>query len=292
MKLSAIATSLLCLAASAAARAAVLGPITVTSVIVNDTLVTIRGTNFGDAAPYVALGGHPLDVIGNNHEELLVELPEGIAPGSYLLLLSRVVNRRPFTLFDVTIGTAGPQGEKGETGPPGPPGPPGPDVTGQITELRARVDGLAAQVGALTTQLATVQNTLQPFHRTGNEVFLDGANLHIRSGSGSTDGTVNGLGNLIIGYNEPSDGGAGRGGSHNLVVGRENSYASYGGVVGGLRSTVSAPYSAQFAGGSFILNSTTIDLSSSLNTRLRATGTMELLANSTFTIKGSTVNIN
>ena len=111
VKSSALVASVLCLALSGAARAAELSPIAVTSVIVEETLITIRGSNFGDAAPAVALGGHPLDVIGNTREELLAELPAGLAAGSYLLRLSREPNAQPFTLFEVTIGAAGPRGE-------------------------------------------------------------------------------------------------------------------------------------------------------------------------------------
>ncbi len=45
-----------------------------------------------------------------------------------------------------------------------------------------------------------------PIHELiGPHVMFEGANVHIRSGSGTTDdgGTRSGLGNLIIGYNEP-----------------------------------------------------------------------------------------
>jgi hypothetical protein len=38
--------------------------------------------------------------------------------------------------------------------------------------------------------------------QTGNDVYFDGCNVHVRSGSGATDGQINGLGNLIIGYNK------------------------------------------------------------------------------------------
>src|SRR5262245_33900613 len=36
----------------------------------------------------------------------------------------------------------------------------------------------------------------------GSDVIFENSNVHIRSGSGSTNGPVNGRGNLIIGYNE------------------------------------------------------------------------------------------
>ena len=291
MKLLAAATALAGLAASAAtssaaSSAAILGPVVVTSAAVHDGLIAIRGDNFGDAPPYVALAGQALNVLESTPDEVLAELPpEGVGPGSYQLLVARNPRRRPSTVFEVTISAVGPPGDKGDPGPPGPPGPPGSDQSGPINELRARVD-------ALTARVAVLEGLLQNFHRAGTDVFIDGANLHVRSGSGRTDAPVNGLGNLIIGYDEPADGGGGRGGSHNLVVGRENSYASYGGVVAGLGARSSGPFSAQFAGGSFVVNGTTIDLTASSTARLRATSSVDVLAGGALTVKGSTVNIN
>jgi len=42
-------------------------------------------------------------------------------------------------------------------------------------------------------------------NRTGRDIYFNGTNVHITDGSGTTDGKVNGLGNLIIGYNEPGE---------------------------------------------------------------------------------------
>ena len=82
----------------------------------------------------------------------------------------------------------------------------------------------------------------------GPHLVIEGANLHVRSGSGATDdaGTLKGLGNLIIGYNEVSTGV--RTGSHNLVGGRGNAYPSYGGLAFGMNNTVSAPFGAVVSG--------------------------------------------
>lgn len=290
MKLAAVAASVLCLAASTeVARAAVLPPIAVTSVVVEENLVTIRGSNFGDVAPAFALGGHPLEVIGSTREEVLAELPESLAPGSYLLRASREANREPYTLFEVTIGAAGPQGAKGEVGPAGPAGPPGPDVTGQIADLRARLDTLTKQVNTLTAQLATVQTTLQPFRRVGTDVFIEGANLHVRNGSGRTDSN-NGLGNVFVGYNERGEGGL-QTGSHNVVVGREHTFSSYGGIVAGSRSTATQPFSVHFTGQTFSIDMGTSEMLTQGRTRIRG-GSIDVLAAGALTIKGSTVNIN
>jgi hypothetical protein len=87
--------------------------------------------------------------------------------------------------------------------------------------------------------------------REGTDVIFEGCNVHIRSGAGATDAAVNGLGNLIVGYNE--DGPPGfevdvRTGSHNLVVGRFHTYSSFGGFVAGRNNAVSGP-SASVSGG-------------------------------------------
>ena len=77
----------------------------------------------------------------------------------------------------------------------------------------------------------------------GNDFVIDGCNLVVRNGSGSTS-TVNGLGNVIIGYDAPNtvDGfPKGKTGSHNLVVGDEHSYTSSGGVVTGFQNAVAGP---------------------------------------------------
>lgn len=103
---------------------------------------------------------------------------------------------------------------------------------------------------------------LEHFSREGNELFITGANLHIVNGLGATNGNpafpsaidpavtmTNGLGNLIIGYNElrgnVSDE---RPGSHNLVVGRQNSFSSFGGLVAGRLNSALGPYSTVSGG--------------------------------------------
>ena len=88
----------------------------------------------------------------------------------------------------------------------------------------------------------------------GPHIIFEGANVHVRSGSGATDdsGVLTGLGNLVVGYNEdaslPGEQPENRTGSHNLVVGSEHTYSSYGGFVAGLNNNVSGP-SASVSGG-------------------------------------------
>jgi hypothetical protein len=73
------------------------------------------------------------------------------------------------------------------------------------------------------------------FDDAANEVVINGANLRIVNGLGDTR-TTNGLGNLIVGYNDTRGGLVTddiRTGSHNVVVGRQLNYGSFGGLVVG-----------------------------------------------------------
>ena len=101
-------------------------------------------------------------------------------------------------------------------------------------------------------------NSIAVSGQTVDDVVFRGCNVHVQNGSGSTNSS-NGVGNLIIGYNEDdvlidSDddtyGANARGGSHNVVIGPEHSYSSYGGLVAGFANTVSGIY-ASVSGGRY-----------------------------------------
>lgn len=104
-------------------------------------------------------------------------------------------------------------------------------------------------------------------------VYFSGVNVYVNNGTGQTR-TVNGLGNLVVGYDEPEDpatatsfcsdghydnatdclnnGGtwavSQKTGSHNLVVGPEHSYTQYGGLVAGWKNRVTGIF-ATVSGG-------------------------------------------
>ena len=69
----------------------------------------------------------------------------------------------------------------------------------------------------------------------------------MNNGAGATAST-NGYGNLVIGYNEDIDGPFARTGSHNLVVGPEHNWTSYGGLIAGYKITVRGAYSSVSGG--------------------------------------------
>jgi hypothetical protein len=115
----------------------------------------------------------------------------------------------------------------------------------------------------LVQRVAALEQLLKHFSREGKEIFITEANLHIVNGLGSTDcineqgaeipDCPNGLGNLIVGYNEPrvpadSEDLPVRTGSHNMVVGQEHNFSRFGGIVVGLRSTISGDF-ASVSGG-------------------------------------------
>jgi hypothetical protein len=112
---------------------------------------------------------------------------------------------------------------------------------------------LEAQVKALETKVTALESKLVYVTRQGQDMIITGANLYIRNGTGRTD-TLNGRGNLIIGYNEgrpPNPDGSdanNRSGSHNLVLSSQNNFSSYAGIVAGFHSSISAPYACVTGG--------------------------------------------
>ena len=111
-----------------------------------------------------------------------------------------------------------------------------------------RSTDLQTQVKELTDRVQELEAKLACLSKDGDNVVFEKCNVYIRSGSGQTDGAMNGLGNLIIGYNETTGENLKRTGSHNLVIGPEHAYSSFGGLVAGRENTISAP-AASVTGG-------------------------------------------
>src|SRR4051812_13566231 len=76
-------------------------------------------------------------------------------------------------------------------------------------------------------------------------VQFTGVNVQVVSGSGSTHGAVNGLGNLVVGYAENAMGFP-QTGSHDLIVGSNNGWTGYGEVVGGTENQALGNYASAF----------------------------------------------
>jgi hypothetical protein len=126
-------------------------------------------------------------------------------------------------------------------------------LLGTSPEARAQ---FGVTLTSLNNRLLLVEAKTQDMTRlvdpnTGQEtVRFSGVNVQIVNGTGSTDGPVNGTGNLIVGYNELRGGGeiSIRTGSHNLIVGGLNDYSSFGGFVAGAFNTISGQF-ASVSGG-------------------------------------------
>jgi hypothetical protein len=104
-------------------------------------------------------------------------------------------------------------------------------------------------LASLNSRLQVVEAKTAPISVDGSGFTITGKNVFIQDGSGGTNGGT-GLGNLTIGYNAQSDGGdLSRTGTHNLILGDQNTYTSYGGLVAGNFNYIYSPY-ASISGGS------------------------------------------
>ncbi len=138
------------------------------------------------------------------------------------------------------------------------------------TTLLTTLQAAQAQIAAMQAKIATMESSpttagggipdLEKYVSInpdvmngvkGPHIIFKGVNVHVQSGTGATVDTTTGLGNLIVGYNEPDPqvGLTLRNGSHNLVGGRMNYFPSFGGIVFGANNRISGQYSAILGGG-------------------------------------------
>src|SRR5262249_17129714 len=128
---------------------------------------------------------------------------------------------------------------------------------GVLGLLALPLASVKAQVGAtLEQRVEELEYKLAHVTSGPDDITISGANLNIVNGLGATN-TVNGLGNLIVGYNESrlprtcpvlvpcTDA---RTGSHNVIVGRAQNFTSFGGLVVAQFNTMSGPW-ASVSGG-------------------------------------------
>lgn len=132
------------------------------------------------------------------------------------------------------------------------------DAEARLEALEAAdvdVDERASALEEVSDDVALIVGMMAPLHNyvlvdtANHHVKFTGANVYVQSGSGATDGAVNGLGNLIVGYDEAntwktSD----KSGSHNLIIGTGNNYSSWGSAIFGTENESTAPVSAVLGG--------------------------------------------
>jgi hypothetical protein len=83
-------------------------------------------------------------------------------------------------------------------------------------------------------------------------IQLSGVNVQIVNGQGTTAST-NGEGNLVVGYDE-NPGNHAQTGSHDLILGEEQTFTSYSGLVAGKRNTISGPFTSVLGGLNNLVN--------------------------------------
>jgi len=128
----------------------------------------------------------------------------------------------------------------------------------EAADRAAQVDSAAANALSTAktysdTRLAPVADKVLHLSRSGNNLLITGANVYIRNGLGSTvNNGFNGLGNLILGYNEGRNQGASnpdvRTGSHNLIVGVGANYARNASIITGINNSSGNNFASVYGG--------------------------------------------
>jgi hypothetical protein len=72
-------------------------------------------------------------------------------------------------------------------------------TTDGLSKRIARLEESAARLETVVTQL---NQLLEGVSRKGTDIVFSKVNLHVVNGSGSSEGSENGLGNLVLGYNQ------------------------------------------------------------------------------------------
>jgi len=114
----------------------------------------------------------------------------------------------------------------------------------------AYVKRLESRISQMEKTIRQLSTLLKGVSRQKNDITFSGVNLHLVNGTGRTEGEVNGLGNLVVGYNESRTEGhvSKHTGSHNVIIGSKHSYSSYGGLAAGSTNTISGKYSSVCGG--------------------------------------------
>lgn len=148
-----------------------------------------------------------------------------------------------------------------------------PGTTASAEQVNANFNALAERVEAMEMFVSDLETYMEVTENgQGMPVIrISGANVHINNGDGATD-SINGTGNLIIGYDEArssgdavcSNGGFDnqgdcesnghvwainhKSGSHNLVIGSQHNYSRYASLVAGETNTVNGDAAAVSGG--------------------------------------------
>ena len=127
-------------------------------------------------------------------------------------------------------------------------------IVGWVSSARAQVRAIVS-TGCLTAEQAEILGHMHIVYlddgRGGftKTIRISGVNVQVVNGVGATESS-NGLGNLIVGYQElgnerESDD---RTGSHYVVVGQKNNYTRFGGIVSGHSNVASGNFASTLCG--------------------------------------------
>ena len=152
----------------------------------------------------------------------------------------------------------------------------------QIASLEEQLQGQEQAIASLAPLLSLVP--VAERSSFGQDTWnLSGLNVRLDNGAGTTYGASNGLGNLILGYNESEGGhrdaegnfmdGEVRVGSHNLVVGAGHTYGSNGSLLGGYNNSLFGQGSAILSGQASLVTGTWSAILGGLDNRATATNT-------------------
>ena len=157
--------------------------------------LTITGSGFATTAPTVKINGASVTVVSHNTTKIVVDLPSGLAAGSYLLSVTQGTTT---TSFDLTLGAVGPQGPQGPAGSAA-------GYTAKVSgELLLPQNG--GVIGAITPSIATagyyqVNASANLYVAPGDFVYCYLSSLFLGQISPST---VYQLGSSIASYQELS----------------------------------------------------------------------------------------
>jgi hypothetical protein len=120
----------------------------------------------------------------------------------------------------------------------------------EVSKSAFPATGGGGNTAALEARIAELEALLEGVSRNGDVLTMSGMNLQVVNGTGTTEGTPNSLGNVIIGYNEDTGLGGveARTGSHYLILGTDNAWTSFGGIVAGSSNNASRSYSSVTGG--------------------------------------------
>lgn len=128
----------------------------------------------------------------------------------------------------------------------------------QGTVTAVRVYTLTAEQAEILSHMSLVYLDDGAGNLVNKTIRISDINLQLVNGTDDTE-TANGLGNLIVGYNELGNPTLDdRTGSHNVIVGKSNTYTSYGSLVTGWQNLSDGTYTSVIAGN---MNAATADLS-------------------------------